>query len=54
MTGYFVACIAKGDTPEKALEFASKASSITVTRNGAAVSIPTCDEVEKSDLKLKK
>ena len=53
MTGYFVACIAKGESPERALEIASKASSITVTRNGAAVSIPTYDEVEKADLKLK-
>ena len=36
-----------GDTLEDAARFASVASSITVTREGAAQSIPTLDEVKK-------
>lgn len=36
-----------GDTLEDAARFASVASSITVTREGAAQSIPTLDEVQK-------
>ena len=44
-TGYFLAGIAAGDEPEAALERAARASSITVTRHGAAESIPTKEEV---------
>lgn len=36
-----------GDTLEDAARFASVASSITITREGAAQSIPTLDEVKK-------
>jgi len=44
-TGYFISSIAKGiDTPE-ALRLASVAASISVSRQGAAVSIPLWDEV---------
>lgn len=43
--GYFVAEMSKGLTAEKALELASRASSITVSRSGAAASIPDEDEV---------
>lgn len=45
-TGYFLASIVSGETIGKALETASKASSITVSRAGASVSIPYSDEVE--------
>lgn len=44
-TGYFIASIINGKTPENALKIAAKASSITVTRNGALDSIPTFREV---------
>ena len=43
--GYFVAEMSKGLNAEKALELASRASSITVSRSGAAASIPDEDEV---------
>lgn len=42
--GCYVANIAKGETPQKALELASAASSITVMREGAMDSIPTPSE----------
>lgn len=44
--GYFLACTARSFAPEKALEYASKASSIAVSRPGASDSIPTLAEVE--------
>ena len=44
-TGFFFAAMASGATPEDALLLASKASSISVTRPGAAASIPTLAEV---------
>ncbi|HHV31830.1 MAG TPA: ribokinase [Clostridiales bacterium] len=44
-TGFFLSAVLQGKTPEEALEIASKASSIAVTRKGAAPSIPTLDEV---------
>lgn len=50
-TGYFIASISKGVKVEKALELASIASSLSVTKNGAAVSIPTLKEVLNSNLK---
>ncbi|MCO6431476.1 MAG: ribokinase [Deltaproteobacteria bacterium] len=43
--GYFLAALTEGETPSKALELASKASAICVTKPGAAPSIPTRDEV---------
>jgi ribokinase len=45
--GYFLTAVAEGRTPEQALRLASKASSITVSRPGAADSIPLREEVEK-------
>jgi len=45
-TGYFFTGIADGKTPEEALRFATRASDITVTRKGAAESIPFVWEVE--------
>lgn len=49
--GYFVSGIINAYPIEKALELASAASSLTVTKNGAADSIPTIEEV-KSYLSL--
>jgi ribokinase len=45
-TGYFLAAIGEGLSPESAIELASKAAAICVTRPGAAASIPTRAEVE--------
>jgi len=47
-TGYFFASVMNGTDPQKALAIASAASSITVSRKGAAPSIPTMEEVKKS------
>ena len=46
-TGFFISSIAKGVEIKKALDIATKASSITVSRMGASSSIPTMEEVEK-------
>ena len=43
--GYFVGCLAQGMDRRTAMQYASMASAISVTRPGAAVSIPTMDEV---------
>ena len=48
VTGYFVACIANGYSAEEALKTASRAASLTISRSGAAQSIPTADEVKNS------
>ncbi|MFV0361588.1 MAG: ribokinase [Suipraeoptans sp.] len=45
-TGYVIASIVRGEPIEKGLEFAAKASAITVSRKGAAPSIPYRNEVE--------
>ncbi len=45
-TGYFLAAVIGGKTPTQALRLASRASSITVSRPGAAPSIPYLQEVE--------
>jgi len=44
-TGFFLASLMRGESPEQAIELASKASSIAVTRPGAADSVPTLSEV---------
>jgi len=44
-TGYFIAEITKGNTVKDALDIASKAAAITVSRSGASSSIPTLNEV---------
>lgn len=44
-TGFYIAVISKGMPPQQALLVASKASSIAVSRQGAASSIPTMNEV---------
>lgn len=47
-TGYFIAGLLKGWDMEKCLRVAAKASSITVSREGAAPSVPWMKEVEES------
>ena len=44
-TGFFLGALASGGSVEYALEPASNAAAISVTRHGAAESIPTLDEV---------
>lgn len=51
-TGYFIEQVSVGGSPEKALELASKASSLAVSRQGAEPSIPLMDEVLSSRLEL--
>lgn len=43
--GYFVGCLAQGLSRAQAMQHAAMASSIAVTRPGAAASIPTMQEV---------
>ena len=43
--GYFVGCLAQGMERQPAMQYASMASAISVTRPGAAASIPLMDEV---------
>ena len=45
--GYFLACRCKGENVPDSLRAASAASAISVSRPGAAPSIPTADEVTK-------
>lgn len=45
-TGYFLAAVMSGQSAVTALDLASKAASVTVSRMGASVSIPTMAEVE--------
>ena len=44
-TGFFLASMLKDENVEKALELGSKASSMTVQKQGAAKSIPTLEEL---------
>ena len=44
-TGYFIAGIIAGKSPEESMDAASRASAIAVTRKGASPSIPTAEEV---------
>lgn len=45
-TGFFLAGVIEGRSPKEALDLASRASAISVTRPGAAPSIPAREEVE--------
>lgn len=51
-TGFYLASCMKGMAAPDALELASVASSIAVSRMGAAVSIPTLAEAEAAHLRL--
>lgn len=44
-SGYFLACMASGESRARCLDIASRAASIAVSRKGAASSIPTRSEV---------
>lgn len=46
--GYFVGCLAQGMERQTAMQYASMASAISVTRPGAAASIPLMDEVRSA------
>jgi ribokinase len=50
--GYFLGCSARGYGAEESLRIASKAAAITVSRPGAAASVPTWDEVAASPVCL--
>ena len=52
-TGYFIVGIAKGEKVEKILKVASCAAAISITREGAAPSIPYMDEVMEQINRLK-
>lgn len=45
-TGYFLTGILDGVTPEEAIKLATAASALSVSKKGAAPSIPTIDEVK--------
>ena len=45
-TGYFIASIVEGKCTKEALEIAAHAAALTVSREGAAVSIPSMQEVK--------
>jgi ribokinase len=47
-TGYFISSIAMGKGIEEAIRLASAAAAISVTRKGAAVSIPCWEEVSRA------
>ena len=49
-TGYFIASFAQNIPPAQALELASKASSLAVSKKGAAPSIPCISEVKQAVL----
>lgn len=49
-SGFFIASISAGKTVSEALETASRASSICISRPGASSSIPSMEEVIKSKL----
>lgn len=51
-TGYYLASITSGLTPEESLDRASKAAAIAVSRKGASASIPTSKEVDDSKIQL--
>lgn len=49
-TGYFLACLARGDVLQHCLAVASKAAALSVMKKGAADSIPTWEEVQATEL----
>lgn len=51
-SGYFISCISKKVSIEESLRIASIASSLAVSKSGAAVSIPLIDDVYNSNLKI--
>lgn len=53
-SGYFISSLSKGISIEESLRLASIASSLAVSKSGAAISIPMLDEVENSNISLLK
>lgn len=53
-TGYFLNALIDGEKPEQALQIATVASSLAVSRNGAAPSIPQAAEVKSNLQNLQK
>jgi ribokinase len=53
-SGFFISCLSNGIKIDEALRLASIASSIAVSKKGAAISIPKIEEVKESKLKLMK
>lgn len=51
-TGYFLACLTEGMPVALALEKASKAAALAISRNGASDSIPTRAEVDTTAIHL--
>jgi ribokinase len=51
-SGYFISSIAKKLSIDESLRLSSIASSIVVSKRGAAISIPMLNEVEESTIKL--
>ena len=49
-TGYFIEALSRGELPKNALDIASKASAIAVSKKGASPSIPWMEEVKKAEL----
>ena len=49
-TGFFVSCISAGQSAQTALEIASKAATLAVSKKGAEASIPTIGEVKAARL----
>ena len=49
-TGFFLGGQAQGRPVEETMQIASKAAGISVSRNGAAASAPTMDEVLATEL----
>ena len=46
-TGYYVAAMVEGKGPEEALRLAAVAAGLAVSREGASVSIPQREEVDR-------
>ena len=51
-TGYFIANVSSGKTVDKAIQIANAAAAISVTRRGAAASIPLNDDVKSGLVKF--
>lgn len=48
--GAFVARLARGDSPDEAMDFANRAAGLSITRHGASVSYPSLEEIDNSTL----
>jgi ribokinase len=53
-TGFFIAALAQGKSPEETLRTASVAAALAISRPGAEASIPLGAEVDSAELRLKR